>query len=183
MYCSRSFDIILLLKGGRNLKKNNLEQNPRLKKKLRIAGIIMISLGLLFMLISIIDFFIALGSFNRPNLFWLFFLAMPLIFAGSICLKFGYMGAVARYTSSELSPVAKDTINYMVDGTKDTIVGAIKEVREEKPNICPSCHKKNNNEAKFCDNCGQSLLKKCLKCHTLNNVTAKFCINCGGSIS
>lgn len=143
----------------------------------------MLSMGLLFIAISIIEFFIVFGSFESPKLTWLFIIAMPLVTGGSICLKYGYMGAVIRYTSSEVAPVAKDTVNYMIDGTKDSIAGVIQEVRGEKFNTCPKCNKKNPHTAKFCDNCGHSLSKECPNCHTLNDIQSKYCNNCGHSLT
>ena len=34
---------------------------------------------------------------------------------------FGFMGALARYVSAEQAPVAKDTINYLAEGTQDAV--------------------------------------------------------------
>jgi membrane protease subunit (stomatin/prohibitin family) len=53
---------------------------------------------------------------------------------------------------------------------------------------CPQCHALNAENAKFCNNCGQSLSPApapvgatvtCANCQTSNAATAKFCINCG----
>ena len=53
--------------------------------------------------------------------------------------KFGYFGAVVRYLASESAPVAKDTINYMAENTKDavktvarSITEGVKEAQEKK---------------------------------------------------
>lgn len=161
------------------MDKKGLQENPELRKKLRIIGFVLVIVGGICDAIAIIDFFSAFGSFNRPTLFWLFFIGMPLLFAGGVCLSYGYMGSVARYTSSEIAPVAKDTINYMVEGTKDSFAGMVQEFRGEKVIICTKCHKKNLHNDKYCDNCGNRLNKECLSCHSLNNSDASFCNNCG----
>ena len=40
---------------------------------------------------------------------------------GSGICKFAFMGAVTRYIADEVAPVGKDVVNYMVDGTKDSV--------------------------------------------------------------
>lgn len=44
---------------------------------------------------------------------------------------------------------------------------------------CPNCEKTIKTGAKFCSNCGASLVKKCKKCHLEMNLDEKFCSNCG----
>ncbi len=44
---------------------------------------------------------------------------------------------------------------------------------------CLNCSYENPPDAKFCQNCGQSLQQKCPNCGTVNTATAKFCLNCG----
>ena len=44
---------------------------------------------------------------------------------------------------------------------------------------CLICQFENAGDAKFCQNCGQPLQRKCPNCATLNETSARFCKNCG----
>ncbi len=48
--------------------------------------------------------------------------------------------------------------------------------------ICPQCQANNPCEAKFCMNCGTSLVLTCPNCSTQNVHYAKFCIECGHAL-
>ena len=118
---------------------NNPIESPRhgkIKSFLRIGGPLLALVGLVFIAIGIISFFAAFGSFSPPRLFWCAFVGMPILFVGLVMSKFGYFGSVVRYISAESAPVAKDTINYMVEGTKDAVKtvarAAAEGVREAK---------------------------------------------------
>ena len=144
------------------------------------------------MLVGLVNFFMAFGGHGQPDLFWCLFVGMPLLFAGGVMTQMGFMGKVIRYMSQEAAPPAKDTFNYMADGTKDgikTVVGAIGEGLRESglgggSQTMVRCHKCNAlapADAKFCGQCGQSLGKTraCPNCRELNDPDAKFCDNCG----
>src|SRR5919107_3385722 len=45
--------------------------------------------------------------------------------------------------------------------------------------ICTSCGADNPIAAKFCNDCGASLLQTCTSCGTANAPTARFCSECG----
>ena len=45
--------------------------------------------------------------------------------------------------------------------------------------ICPSCRAENNAEAKFCEECGNSLSRSCAHCGKPLSTKAKFCPACG----
>ena len=116
---------------------------------------------------------------------------MPLMFIGAVMTSYGYMGTVARYTASEMAPVAKDVTNYMLDGTRDavsqTIGQVVREVKGERTSApivkpCPFCKELPNPGAKFCDNCGRQLEKECPKCQTKNDGDASFCQSCGNRL-
>jgi hypothetical protein len=91
---------------------------------LRVAGPLIASVGLIFVIIGMVSFFSAFGGGGPPRLFWCCFLGMPLCFVGAVMCMFGYMGAVARYTAAEQVPVATDAINDLAEGTQ----GAVKTV-------------------------------------------------------
>jgi ribosomal protein L40E len=163
-----------------------LKNNPELKKKLRFWGPVLLILGGLSITIAVIDFFIAFNGMHMPTLGFLFFLAMPFIMAGAIMSNFGYIGSVARYTASEIAPVAKDVTNYMIDGTKDQIIdltsgimGRAQPQAAQTKKACYRCGEVANPGAKFCDRCGVALSKVCPKCASDNDGDAGFCQQCG----
>ena len=91
---------------------------------MRVAGPIVAAVGLIFTIIGMVSFFSAFGGGGPPRLFWCCFVGMPLLFVGSVMCKFGFMGAVARYTAAEQVPVATDAITDLAEGTQ----GAVKTV-------------------------------------------------------
>jgi len=157
--------------------KEYLKTNPKLKKRLKKIGFILVIIGGLFTFIGFIDFFVSFG-YGNPNLFFFSFLGMPLLFAGGICLRYGYMGEVARYTNSEIVPVKKDTFNYLLRGTREELSNTIKSIKGEGE-VCPNCGEVNDKDAKFCKNCGCKLVLTCVSCKTVNDRESKFCKNCG----
>ena len=102
------------------------------------------------------------------------------------------MGKVMRYGAQEIAPVAKDTFNYMAEGTSEgvkTMASALGQGLREGglaggSGTMVRCHKCNAlvpDDAKFCNECGQSLgkTKSCPGCQELNDPDARFCDNCG----
>ena len=163
---------------------NNTQIDPKHEEKrkaLRIIGFICLIPGIILIVAGFVGFFSGVSSmFNavgtpgmdigtRPggsNTFFLIFLGMPLMFAGLICLRLGFQGAVARYVSGEISPVAKDTVNYVADGVEDEVedlarhvakgISSTGGIKEKILVLCPKCKTKNDEDAKFCKSCGYS---------------------------
>jgi hypothetical protein len=69
---------------------------------------------------------------------------------------------------------AEKVIN--IGSAEDVIIGT-------KPIICPSCQNQNDPKAKFCPECGTSLLFECPICQAKTYITAKNCSGCGRSVS
>lgn len=100
--------------------------------------------------------------------------------------KFGFMGAIIRYQAGEVTPVGKDTFNYMAEGTKDgvrtvaTAIGAgLRDASNQSQLNCSACGHSNDANAKICDECGAALMKLCPACRKRNEGDAKFCSGCG----
>ena len=56
-------------------------------------------------------------------------------------------------------------------------------MKENLPSlICSNCSHENLDDAKFCENCGQTLEQICNKCGTQNKAEAKFCRSCGNDL-
>jgi hypothetical protein len=172
----------------------NRHLDPRHRDKrsaLRVLGILLLVVGGCFMAVGLISFFSAFGGFGRPRLFWCCFVGAPVLAAGGALAKFGYMGAVGRYMAGEMAPVAKDTFNYMADGTRDGVRTVARAVGEglglrdgEGPAtvvLCHRCNGENDADAKFCSECGAPIrkTKPCAGCGELNDPDARFCDNCG----
>jgi ribosomal protein L40E len=125
-----------------------------------------------------------------PRYFWCAFVGLPTLFVGMMLLRAGYIGAVARYVAEEGEPVAKDTFNYMADGTKDEVRSVAEAIGEglglrpggpeaDTASRCPKCGHANQPAAKFCDSCGAALAKVCPACNAQNEPAAHFCEGCG----
>lgn len=172
------------------------------RKTLRIIGPILIVTGALCLLISLIDFFLSMGSMRPPYLMILGFLGVPLLPLGFFLTTLGFMGKFARYQAGEVAPVAKDTFNYMADGTQEGVQTAAKAVgqglaegiapviatasintdsQQTEKIRCYKCNYAETLDAQFCSNCGTALQKSksCPVCSELNDPDAKFCDNCG----
>jgi membrane protease subunit (stomatin/prohibitin family) len=155
---------------------------------LRIVGPVLVVVGLVFIVIGIGSFFAAFGGFGPPRYFWCAFVGMPILFVGLVMSKFGYLGRVSRYVAGETAPVAKDTFNYMAEGTQQgvqTLATAVGEgLRGSGARLrCPKCGQSNDADAKFCRNCGTGLGTACPSCGHLNEAEASFCDTCGKAIS
>ena len=129
---------------------------------LRVAGPLVLGLGLIFLIVGMVSFFSSMGSFEPPRLFWCCFVGMPLMFVGGVMTSTGYMGAMLRYQAAEAAPVGKDTFNYVAEGTKPGIRNVAQAIVEgvksgEKPKYCSQCGTANDSDSKFCKSCGRAL--------------------------
>ena len=97
---------------------------------LRVGGPLLLALGLLFVIIGLVSFFAAMGSFEPPRYFWCGFVGMPLMFVGTVMTMFGYFGALQRYVVGESAPVAKDVVNYMGANTQPGVRAFTKAATE-----------------------------------------------------
>jgi len=142
----------------------------KILKFLRTVGPILIVVGGLCILVAFINLISVImeGASGPPRLFWLFFVGIPLSFFGLVMISFGFAGKIARFHAAQYAPVAKDTFNYMAEGTQDgvkTIAKSISQGIEEgkadvkadaKPSLhCPACGFAETTNAKFCSNCGK----------------------------
>jgi hypothetical protein len=111
---------------------NRLEspKHKNARTLLRVGGPIILITGMIFVAVSLISFFSSMGTFEPPRYFWCGFVGMPLMFVGGVMCQFGYLGSVARYVAAESAPVAKDTFNYMADGTQEGIKKVARAVTE-----------------------------------------------------
>lgn len=165
-----------------------LEDHKQSRHVFRILGWVFLGIGLLCEGIGLINFTAAMQTTEIPNLFMFCWIGGPFLFAAFLFLSLGYMGAMARYQAGEQAPVAKDTTNYILNGTRDetakTVAAVVKEVKNDDTPapICPKCGVKNEAGAKFCDHCGAPLSKICPKCGESNDGDSTFCRKCGAPL-
>ena len=100
------------------------EKHRSARSFLRVAGVVVAVVGLVFLIVGMASFFSAFGGGGPPRLFWCCFVGLPLLFIGSVMCMYGFMGALARYAAAEQVPVAADAMTDLAEGTK----GAIKTV-------------------------------------------------------
>ena len=104
------------------MQKLESPKHSGVRKFLRIAGPLTLGAGALLIAVGLGSFFLAMFSHSGPPvLFVCAFIGMPLAFIGVVMCMFGFIGALARYVAAEQAPVARDTINYMADGTQDAV--------------------------------------------------------------
>ncbi len=158
---------------------------------LRTLGPALAMLGLIFTAVGMVSFFSAFGSFEPPRYFWCAFVGLPLLAVGIGISKFAYLGSIARYIAGETAPVAKNTANYMVDGTKGSIrevasaIGeGLRDVRSMESLHCQKCGTNNESSANFCRQCGVPFAKtkRCPHCGDSNLHDARFCDHCGAAV-
>jgi hypothetical protein len=172
--------------------KSEIDPSHGKKRKwLRFVGPVFLGLGVICTSTAFIDFVLAVNGRGEPKLFWMAFIGMPMMFFGFVLTSAGFMGAAHRYVANETAPVAKDTLNYMADGTKEgiqTIATAVGTgIRtgmsgQAAPQVrCHKCNHANDAHARFCQQCGTPLGKSipCPSCDELNDPDAKFCDECG----
>ena len=62
-------------------------QTPKHKETrsfLRVAGLVIALVGLIFLIIGVASFFSSFGGGGSPRLFWCSFVGMPLLFVGGV---------------------------------------------------------------------------------------------------
>lgn len=143
---------------------------------LRIVGPLFLAMGGLCMLVAFIELVGVMNDMHSgpPCLFWLFFIGMPLLFIGFVMTLAGFAGKIARFQAAQYAPVAKDTLNYMAEGTQDAVKTVARAVGEgvgagisaASPDAsesakticrCPKCGFAETTDAKFCSGCGTSI--------------------------
>ncbi|MDL2292778.1 zinc ribbon domain-containing protein [Acholeplasma sp. OttesenSCG-928-E16] len=147
-------------------KEHDLHEQKGTKKKLKVIGLVLIIVGAIFTITGFVEFFIAisnLDSMEGPKLFWMLFIGLPMLGIGFSLFMMAYRGKIARYVASESAPVAKDVTNYMIDETKDSIIGVVNEIKNNKGASKPT-------------------KRACLKCGAINEIDQNFCGHCGAPL-
>jgi hypothetical protein len=162
-------------------KKFIPDQHVKTRSFFRLLGPVLLLIGAACMIIAFIDFF-TLQGFEEPKYFWLFFVALPVIFVGFVLSGLGFGGSVAKYQSREYAPVVKDTFNYLAKETNSGVSEVSRAIKQESVLTCRRCQKQNASNAKFCNGCGENLVKVCGSCQQENTEEARFCNHCGTTL-
>lgn len=118
---------------------------------------------------------------------WTLFAAMFLLSAGMWMLRAGFLGPATRYVAGETMPVVKDSVGYLTDGEGFMGIGRIvddvpgtgrpysgagqpyaqgttRQYHGAYPSsaqgiFCQHCGTRNDTNARFCNACGQRLVR------------------------
>ena len=162
---------------------------------LRLFGGILVVVGGIFTAVGLFSFFAAFGGGGVAAKFWFSCVGRPLRGFGTMLLKAGYMGSIARYVAGETAPVASDTLNYVARATKPGLrdaAGAIADglrggdAGQAGPGVpCRTCGHDNDADARFCDQCGAAMEQPntCRQCRRVNDDDARFCDGCGAQLA
>lgn len=151
---------------------------------LRIVGPGLAGVGLIFTIAGIGSFFASFGTFEPPRYFWCAFVGLPLMALGAAISQYAFMGRLFRYMAGETAPVAKDTFNFLAEGTQQGVrtmaTAAGEGLRGSGSQLqCARCGQPNLMDARFCRKCGASLASTCPSCGHQNAGGAGFCDACG----
>ena len=130
----------------------------------RVLGCLLAPVGVVMVAVGFYQFATAEPTFDGPPT-GLFVFAAGGIMAvvGFGFLNAGFLGTAARYGAIETMPVVKDSASYLTDG--QGILGVGRTADDGRPAsstaaggpFCRSCGTRNDQEARFCDGCGQSI--------------------------
>lgn len=162
-------------------------QHVRARDGLRVGGMVLLAIGAVLALIGLVDFFAAFGAGGRaPTRFWMLMVGMFLLSIGAAMLKFGYLGALAKYMAREGSPAAAEGVNRVGMGAAPGITAVAAAVgaglREGGRVACGSCGDPQAPDAKFCDACGAAMHGVCPSCGAVGEAGARFCDQCGAGM-
>ncbi len=131
------------------------------RNSFRMFGVVLVGTALVLIVMGGLDFFGTVNSFGPPTKFWMFFVGIPMLAVGGWFLQAGFAGAGARYIAGELSPVARDTAEYLTDGkgigNLGVTPGSTPQAGAAGGPYCRSCGTRNDVDARFCDSCGTTM--------------------------
>lgn len=172
------------------------QKHLKVKKTIRVFGITLTVIGGGLTIAGLISFFSAFNSMGMPELFWLAFIGLPLLGVGMGMISFSYQREVARYMKNEHAPVVNETaedVSPAIHTATKTIKDAWSDINSTSSNgakthetnnsrknvKCAKCGAINDENSKFCSECGASLKKVCRHCRNEVECDDKFCNNCG----
>jgi hypothetical protein len=129
------------------------DRQRKIRNVLRFAGVGILLVGVLCLVAAVGSLVSSMIHFDGarggpPRLFWLGFVGIPLLFAGSVMCMYAFMGAVFRFAVRETRPVAAETVNYMAVETQEAVKTVSKSIAEgvaeglsaKSPDGAPATH-------------------------------------------
>ena len=127
---------------------------------LRVIGAVLVGIGLLVGVPAGLDLVDAMGSDFAEDpgggLVGRLALAGFSFVIGLGFLNAGFVGTRSRYVAGEVAPVVRDSASYLSQGRGIMNVGRTRASSATGP-YCRACGVRNDDEARFCDGCGQAL--------------------------
>jgi ribosomal protein L40E len=168
-------------------------QHQRAQGFLCLFGPLVMGLGIVLAVIGMFSFFSSLRSFQPPTYLWGVMVGLPLLGVGAGLANFGRDGEILRDLAEEVSPVAKAPFNTTAGAARHGVETLAQDVErgltttmngdslsESETILCGRCLAANPVAAKFCNQCGTSLLiQTCQGCGASITPTARFCTECG----
>lgn len=153
--------------------------HENIKRKLRIAGFILLAVGAVFAIIGFVDFFSVFTSGGgMPRLFWMLFLGLPMVGVGIMLLSLGYKREISKYFKNESVPVINEAADELTPAIK-SIKRALKDDEPQKDEITCKCGARNPAGMRFCGQCGKPLVRVCPHCGDIAEPDDNFCGKCG----
>ena len=156
------------------MNEQEKQNHAKIKRKLKIIGISVLVVAITFTLIGFINFFTAFSARKQPTLFWCTFIGLPLLGVGLGITVQAFRREISQYTAQECIPAAQT----FLEGVTHAAAGLAKEITSPAPVVC-ACGTENDQDDKFCKNCGAPLSETCPHCNERLDPDSKFCTNCG----
>lgn len=139
------------------------DNNQPKKRIMKIIGICMIVLGVVFIIVGITGF----TDWDSPR-----YIFMPIGILvsgiGSMVLVFAFRQQIIAHQAKVYAPILKELKQ---------------EIMPDKNVVnCPDCGTANDVDSKYCKECGKPLRKVCPYCNADVNNDSKFCPKCGRSL-
>ena len=111
------------------------ENHEKLKKRLKIAGFILLAVGFVCTVVGMANFFSSAmgGDGEMPKLFWLMFIGVPCLGVGGSLLGFAYRREIMNFNKNESVPVINDAAGEIAPAVRN-IAEAVKTA-DEKPTV------------------------------------------------
>ncbi len=132
-------------------------RHQKTKKKLKIIGITLISIGGICAIIGFVSFFIAFNKGKFSKLFFFAFTGLPMLGFGAIITLFGFKSEIERYSKNESTPVINDMAKELSPAVKEILWTLNDEKSQDSSIKCKKCGELNKPGSKFCNGCGSKL--------------------------
>lgn len=129
----------------------------KVKKTLKIVGLIMLGIGLVCAITGFVNFFMVFGTGEMPRLFFLCFIGFPLIGVGGGLTLFGFKREITSFSVKETVPVINDVSKDISPAVRN-ITSAIRDgIHTADTTKCKVCGAYNKIGSKFCNECGSKI--------------------------